>query len=60
VRVCERTDVHDVVAQICRHMDVANGSLQERKKERRKEKRNERKKEKRKAPDSSGCARTEF
>jgi hypothetical protein len=30
------------------------------KKERRKEKRNERKKEKRKAPDSSGCAHTEF
>ena len=30
------------------------------KKERRKEKRNETKKEKRKAPDSSGCARTEF
>ena len=30
------------------------------KKERRKEKRNERKNEKRKAPDSSGCARTEF
>ena len=36
VRVGERADVHDVVAQTCRHMDVANGFLQERKKEKNK------------------------
>ena len=39
--------MHDVVAQICRHMDVANGFLQERKKEEKKKGMKEKKRKER-------------
>ena len=48
MRVGERADVHDVVAQICRHMDVPNGFLQERKKERNKGMKEKKRKERKK------------